>query len=37
MLDLIYLIGGLALILVGAKALTDGSAAEAMKYPSSDI
>lgn len=37
MLDLIYLIGGLALILVGANALTDGSAAVAKKFRISDL
>lgn len=37
MLDLICLIGGLALILIGANALTDGSAAVAKKFRISDL
>lgn len=37
MLDLVCLIGGLALILVGANALTDGSAAVAKKFRISDL
>lgn len=36
-LDILFLIGGLALILVGANALTDGSAAVAKRFGISDL
>lgn len=35
--DILFLIGGLALILVGANALTDGSAAVAKRFGISDL
>ena len=37
MLDILFLIGGLALILVGANALTDGAAAVAKRFNISDL
>ena len=37
MLDVIYLIGGLALILLGANGLTDGAAAVAKRFKISDL
>lgn len=37
MLDILFLVGGLALILVGANALTDGAAAVAKRFNISDL
>ena len=37
MLDIVFLIGGLALILLGANGLTDGAAAVAKRFHISDL